>query len=1063
MAQPAIQTSFASGEWAPKLRSRVDIQKYHAGASLLRNFYVDFSGGGASTRQGTRYINGAFQPGMSVRLIPFQPSSDLSYVLEFGQNYIRFFSNGAPILENAVTGGTGATGDVFTINNSYNAGDWVFATGWGGLTNVNGNFYRVTSATGTTVTVTDIFGNAVTFAGTYTSGGQLQRVYTIASPYAAGNLFPNQATGDPGIKFVQDVTSMLICHPSYPPQILTINSSNNWTLAAVTIGSTIPSPTGVTVTLQGTGSGTWQYAYAVTAVDQNGQESPVSTPGTYSAGTVFLAANSGITLAVTWTPVSGAVSYNVYKAPPSISAAVASGVIYGFMGNVTGTTFQDNGSIGADFSQTPPIPQDPFLGGSVELLTLTGNGTYTTVPGVTIASPPSGLTATAYASLAISGISSVNTYLVSVPGVPFTPIGGVLTFSNGIVLTIQSAAFISGNTWEVGAFNIANAGSVTGVGNTPPTTLSAPISLYNPNGAPLVYDSGNTVVTWDVGSLNLVQGGFGYTSAPAVTFSAGPATATSTLGPISAGNPGVPGFLQERLMLAGQQNSIQSFNFSQPASFFNFNISNPSQPDDAISGSIISDELNDIRWGIQVPTGIILGTGKGAWLVNGGGGLSTTNPITPSNIVAQPQAFNGANDLRPQKVNFDVIYGTNKGSYFRDLTYNIYANIYTGQDISVLSNHLFFGYFFLDIAWSEEPFKTMWFVRNDGVMLSLAFVKEQELIGWAHHDTNGQFKSVVSVIETVNGNVVDAVYVVVQREVNGGTQQFIERYADRYFFFGYEDSWSVDAALQTAPVSQGQSSGLLITSVTGSNTVGTSITINFQSGTGFTTGNIGNVIRFDGCVATITSVPANNQVIATITRATSYFNTYTNGFYPGMSWSLWVNVTNITGLQHLVGQSVVGVADGAVVGPLTVQSGGTVTLPAAASKVTLGLAFLPQLQTLPLDLGEPTIQSKRKKLPALSLRVADTLGLQVGTSFANAITVKDLQLGAIPSNSTGPAKVTDLFNPTINPTNAPTLDVRQVLDQLWQEPGVLCVQQNLPYPATILGVMPEVSVGDTPK
>ena len=52
MAQPHIQTSFAGGEWAPKLRSRVDIQKYHSGAELLRNFYVDFSGGGASTRQG---------------------------------------------------------------------------------------------------------------------------------------------------------------------------------------------------------------------------------------------------------------------------------------------------------------------------------------------------------------------------------------------------------------------------------------------------------------------------------------------------------------------------------------------------------------------------------------------------------------------------------------------------------------------------------------------------------------------------------------------------------------------------------------------------------------------------------------------------------------------------------------------------------------------------------------------------------------------------------------------------------------------------------------------------
>ena len=160
-------------------------------------------------------------------------------------------------------------------------------------------------------------------------------------------------------------------------------------------------------------------------------------------------------------------------------------------------------------------------------------------------------------------------------------------------------------------------------------------------------------------------------------------------------------------------------------------------------------------------------TCAGAWLINGGGGISTNNPITPSNQTAQPQAFNGANDLRPIKNGLDLLYATNKGCYIRDLTYNIYANIYTGADISVLSNHLFFGHNILDWAFSEEPFKTLWAVRDDGILLSLGFVKEQDLIGWAHHDTNGQFLSCVSVIENVQGVNVDAVYVIAQRLING--------------------------------------------------------------------------------------------------------------------------------------------------------------------------------------------------------------------------------------------------------------------------------------------------------
>src|SRR5215469_6804780 len=254
MAQPTIQTSFASGEWAPKLRSRVDIQKYRAGAALLRNFYVDYSGGGASTRPGTRFINQAFNSGLPVRLVPFQPSANLSYVLEFGNGYIRFYSNGAPILEApfAVSSTSGNT--ITATGNNYNVNDWVFI----------GNAYYIVTVAGNTFSVSDLFGNTLVTP----TGSIVQRIYTIASPYAATDLFPNPITGNPGIKFNQNVTSMIITHQSYPVQVLTINSAANWTLTTANFGATIATPAtpSFSTTLAVLASG-WQYAYTVTAVD----------------------------------------------------------------------------------------------------------------------------------------------------------------------------------------------------------------------------------------------------------------------------------------------------------------------------------------------------------------------------------------------------------------------------------------------------------------------------------------------------------------------------------------------------------------------------------------------------------------------------------------------------------------------------------------------------------------------------------------------------------------------------------------------------------------------------
>jgi hypothetical protein len=965
VAQPAIKTSFASGEWAPKLQSRVDVQKYGAGAALLRNFYVDYSGGGASTRQGTKFIaqcgaNGA-------RLIPFQPSTTLSYVLEFGQNYIRFYSNGAQV-----------------------------QAGGGGP-------------------------------------------YQITTPYNIQDLFPNPATGNPGLKFVQDVTSLIICHPSYAPAILTINSANSWTYTTIAFGPTIAAPTGLnnpSNTLPG--GGEWYYSYLVTAVDANGQESGPSIPIIITE-LMYIGTTPG-SINIAWNAVNGAVSYNVYKASPTFDQnQFPTGTTYGFIGNVTGTAFTENyPGIGADFSQTPPILQNPFLGASVTALNLTGNATYTAVPPVVIGAPSVGYQATGYAS------AQVDTYSInggSIAG-SANPIGAIIYCGvGGVSFEIVTVTHISGG-WEITGTQLVNAGSVTS-GSLPATLFGTSVSqgfTFGPGNVP------NWSVTWDIGSLILVQGGFGYTSDPPVTISGG-ATATSTIGTQSGGNPSVPAFFQERLALAAQPLSIQTYNLSQPASFFNFNVSNPSEDDDAITGTIISEELNDIRSLIPVPTGLIALTGKGAWLINGGGGLSVNNPITPSNQTAAPQAFNGANDLKPIKVNLDVLYGTNKGNYVRDLTYNIYAAIYTGSDISVMSNHLFFGYYMLDWAWSEEPFKTLWCVRNDGVLLSLGYVKEQDLTAWAHHDTNGQFLSVCSVIENVNGNIVDAVYVIVQRLIGGSFVQYVERMADRYFSYGKEDAWSVDCALQTAP----QASPTSTLTITGNaSAVGNSVTLSDSVGTPFTSGMVGWVVRAMGGIYTISAYTSTEEVTATVTRVPTFINEYTGSAFPVTTgYAIWEPVTTVSGLTQLEGQSVVGVADGTAIGPLTVSGGGGVTLPGAASKVTLGLAFLPQLKTLPLDLGEPTVQGKRKKITGVTLRVADTLGLQIGTTFANAVTMKDFTLGNIGSASN--ALVTDLVDG----------DGRTIIDQDWQEAGSYCIQQNLPYPATVLGAMPEVVVGDT--
>jgi len=92
-----IQNSFNAGELSPQLKGRIDLTKYRNGCDTMLNF-VPLIHGPARKRAGTRFVNEVKDSSKNVRLIPFQYSTEQAYVLEFGDNYIRFYANGGVVL-----------------------------------------------------------------------------------------------------------------------------------------------------------------------------------------------------------------------------------------------------------------------------------------------------------------------------------------------------------------------------------------------------------------------------------------------------------------------------------------------------------------------------------------------------------------------------------------------------------------------------------------------------------------------------------------------------------------------------------------------------------------------------------------------------------------------------------------------------------------------------------------------------------------------------------------------------------------------------------------------------
>ncbi|WEQ51212.1 hypothetical protein LV478_11790 [Komagataeibacter oboediens] len=275
--------------------------------------------------------------------------------------------------------------------------------------------------------------------------------------------------------------------------------------------------------------------------------------------------------------------------------------------------------------------------------------------------------------------------------------------------------------------------------------------------------------------------------------------------PFSGNNPVAVGYFQQRRVFAGASDYPQTVWMSRSANYANFDVHTPVRDDDAITATIASQQVNTIKHIVAMPD-LLVFTGSGIWKVSAGG--QTGEAITPSNFTAIPQIYVGSSDVRPIPINTDVLFIEGKGSHVRDLQYDWYAAIYTGNDLSVMAEHLFYGYTIADWGFAQFPFNLLWAVRSDGTLLGMTYLKEQNIWAWHQHATvNGSFKS-VCVVPEVNdyGAIEDVAYFLVERTINNVTSYYIERMVTRQLGADNNDltkAWFVDCGLRYtgAPVS----------------------------------------------------------------------------------------------------------------------------------------------------------------------------------------------------------------------------------------------------------------------
>ena len=540
------------------------------------------------------------------------------------------------------------------------------------------------------------------------------------------------------------------------------------------------------------------------------------------------------------------------------------------------------------------------------------------------------------------------------------------------------------------------------------------------------------------------------------------ATADWRLGAFSdtTGHPSCVTFFEQRLVFAGTSEQPQAIFFSRSGDYENMdaNIGGTVADDDAIIYTIASNQVNAIRFMTATRT-LIIGTAGGEFTVSGGG---TDSAITPTNILIKKQSNHGAANVDSIAVGNATLFLQRAKRKLRELAYNFDVDGYLAPDMTILAEHITEGGI-TQMAYQQEPNQIIWGVRSDGELVGLTYQREQQVTAWHRHIFGGRFGN-ATITVTDYANIADGTRIIFTK-ADGTTTTFTSATSSTTGKF-HTTSSNNQTATNLKTLIDADSD---FTATVSSNVV--TITETSPLSTGFLTvkslddsTRLAKTDEGKAVCESVAVIPTDDTeyqtwviVKRTINGSTRRFVEYINNFdftetnnttfnfldsalsYSGSA------ATTISGLDHLEGQTVSILADGATHPDKTVSSG-SVTLDRSATNVKLGLAYKSILQTMRLNAGSQngTSQAKTKRIYEITIRLYESVGVEVGESLDN--------MERIPFRTSSDPM--DEGIPVF--TGDKTVEFRGNYDT----DGFIFVRQTQPLPLTILSLYPDLQTND---
>ena len=528
----------------------------------------------------------------------------------------------------------------------------------------------------------------------------------------------------------------------------------------------------------------------------------------------------------------------------------------------------------------------------------------------------------------------------------------------------------------------------------------------------------------------------------------------------TTGHPSCVTFFEQRLAFAATLNNPQTVYFSKSGDYENMdaNLGGTIADDDAIIYTIASNQVNAIRFMTATRT-LIIGTAGGEFAVSGGG---ADNAITPTNILIKKQSNHGAANVDAIAVGNATLFLQRARRKIRELAFNFDVDGYVAPDMTILAEHITEGGL-TQVAYQQEPNQIIYATREDGELVGLTYQREQQVTAWHRHIFGGRF-GIATLTVSDYANIANGTKLTLTKS-DGTTVDFTSTTgtAGTNEFKTETNNNTTATNLKTAINAHADFTATVSSAVV-------TVTETAHEATGYLT-----IKSFDSTRLTATSegkavvdsiavIPTDDKeyqawviIKRTINGVTRRYveylneldfdetdNTSFNFLDSALSYS-GSAATTISGLDHLEGQVVSVLADGATHPNETVSSG-AITLDRSSKNVKVGLAYTSLLQTMRLDAGsqDGTSQGKTKRIYDITVRMYETIGIEVGPNL------NDME--RIPFRSSA-----NLMDEGIPPF---TGDKEIEFRGNYETDGFIYVRQTQPLPFTILSLYPRLVTND---